>query len=167
MEVQSCLSRKGDVTDASIHAPRQSNFTYVQTVRRSIYETRQPEHPHFPLRWYKWLPQGPASRPRYMRCIPLSLQLLPISFAHGGLGDRRSWILPMSSGWWIDVYTPWCCCWRSLSVPVGWYLLTPSWCQKSSALLLAQIIPPSPIFLSIGPRVPRVHRAPSSWQHLL
>ena len=38
--VQSCLRKKGDVTGASVHATRQRNSTYIQTVRRSIYDTR-------------------------------------------------------------------------------------------------------------------------------
>ena len=40
---QSLLRIKWDVTGASFHAPRQSNRMYVQTVRQSIYETRQPD----------------------------------------------------------------------------------------------------------------------------
>ena len=43
---QSFLRRKGDVRIASIHAPKQRNSTYIQTVIRSIYDTRRPEHPH-------------------------------------------------------------------------------------------------------------------------
>ena len=63
---QSCRRIKGDVTGASVHVPRQSNSTYAQTVRWTIYKTRRPEHPHLPIRWYKRRPQGPpASRPRY------------------------------------------------------------------------------------------------------
>ena len=56
---QSCLRRKVDATGASIHAPRQSNSTYVKTFRRSIYKTRRPEHPHLPIRRYERRPQGP------------------------------------------------------------------------------------------------------------
>ena len=55
------------VTGASVHTPRQRNSTYVQTVRRSIYKTRQPEHLHSPIRWYEQLPQIPSPRPRYMK----------------------------------------------------------------------------------------------------
>ena len=33
---------------------------YVHTVRRSIYETRQPEHPHLSILRYKQRPQGPS-----------------------------------------------------------------------------------------------------------
>ena len=44
------------VTGASVHVPRQRNSTYVQTVIRSIYETRRPEHPHLPIHRYKWRP---------------------------------------------------------------------------------------------------------------
>ena len=62
---QLCLRIKGDVTGASIHAPIHSNSMYVQKIRPSIYNTRLPEHPHSPIRWYKHRPQGHASRPRY------------------------------------------------------------------------------------------------------
>ena len=37
---------------------------HVQTFRRSIYETRRPEHPHSPIRQYERRPQVTASRPR-------------------------------------------------------------------------------------------------------
>ena len=67
--VQSCLKRKRDITGASVHEPRHRNSTYIQTVRQSIYETRQPEHPHSPIRRYERCPQGPPSRPRYMFCM--------------------------------------------------------------------------------------------------
>ena len=37
---------------------------YVRTgVRQAIYKTRQPEHPHLPIHWYEWCPQGPPSQP--------------------------------------------------------------------------------------------------------
>ena len=49
----------GCVTGAFVHTPRQRNSTYVQTVRRSIYETRQPEHPRSPLLQHKWRPWWP------------------------------------------------------------------------------------------------------------
>ena len=68
---QSCTRRKGDVTGASMHAPRQRNITYVQTVRRSIYDTRRPEHPHSTIWKYKRRPQGPPTRPRYMHNLSL------------------------------------------------------------------------------------------------
>ena len=54
------------LTVLSAHAPRKRNSTYVHTVRRSIYETRQPEHPHFPICGYKQSPQLTPSRTRYM-----------------------------------------------------------------------------------------------------
>ena len=50
---------------ASVHAPRQRNSTYVQTIRRSIYWTRQLEHPHWPIRQYLRLPQRPPPRTCY------------------------------------------------------------------------------------------------------
>ena len=62
---QSCLRIKGGVTGAYVHSPRHRNSTYVHTVRHSIYETRQPEHPHSPIRRYERHPQGPSSRPHY------------------------------------------------------------------------------------------------------
>ena len=62
---QLCLRIKGNVTGASVHAPRQRNIKYVQTFRRSIHDTRQPEHPHLPILRYERRPQGPSPRPRY------------------------------------------------------------------------------------------------------
>ena len=35
-------------------------------VRRSIYDTRRPEHPHLPIGHYERCPQVPALRPRHM-----------------------------------------------------------------------------------------------------
>ena len=49
-----------DVIGASVRAPRQINSMYVQTVRRYIYNTRRPEHPHLPIRRYERRPQGPC-----------------------------------------------------------------------------------------------------------
>ena len=62
---QSYLRIKGDVSGSSVHAPMQRNINYGQTVRRSIYKTRGPEHPHLTICWYRLLPQGPALRTRY------------------------------------------------------------------------------------------------------
>ena len=39
---------KGDATGASVDATIQRKSTYLQTIRRSIYETRRPENPHYP-----------------------------------------------------------------------------------------------------------------------
>ena len=39
-------------------------------VRQSIYNTRQPEHPHSPIRRYKRRPQGSTSQLRYMESCP-------------------------------------------------------------------------------------------------
>ena len=58
------------VTGVSIHAPRQGNSTYIQTVRWSIYDTIRPEHPHSPICCYKQRAQGPPSWPRYMESCP-------------------------------------------------------------------------------------------------
>ena len=58
---QSCLRRKGNLTGVSAHAPRHRYDTYLQTLRRSIYETRIPEHPHLPILRCKQRPQGPPS----------------------------------------------------------------------------------------------------------
>ena len=57
-ELGSCPPNLERVTRASIHAPRQRNSRYVQMVRWSIYETRLPEHPHWPIRLYKRCPPG-------------------------------------------------------------------------------------------------------------
>ena len=72
---QSCMRRKGGVTGASIHSPRQSNSMYVQTVRWSIYSTRQIEHPHSPILQYEKRMQGPPSWPQYrsQNCSKMAL----------------------------------------------------------------------------------------------
>ena len=46
---QSCSRRRGDVMGASVHEPRQRNSSYGQTVIWSIYKTRWPKHPHYPI----------------------------------------------------------------------------------------------------------------------
>ena len=56
---RSCLRRKGGVTVVSVYAPRQRNSLYVQMVRRSIYETRRPEHPHSKIRLSTMTPRDP------------------------------------------------------------------------------------------------------------
>ena len=58
------------VTGASVNSPRQMNSKYIKTIRRSIYKTRRPEHPHSPIRRYKQHPQVPASRPHYIKFFP-------------------------------------------------------------------------------------------------
>ena len=50
VEVHSFLRIKGGVTGESVHAPMQSNSMYVHKVIRSVYDTRGPEHPQFPIR---------------------------------------------------------------------------------------------------------------------
>ena len=69
------------VTVASVHAPRQKNITYIQTVRRSIYKTRRPEQPHLSIWQYERLSQGPASRPHYMESYPFYRQDMSTSTA--------------------------------------------------------------------------------------
>ena len=50
---------------------------YVQTVRRSIYKTRQTEHFHLKIRGYKLRPQGPPARPRYTEsCLNMAYYTL-------------------------------------------------------------------------------------------
>ena len=46
------------VTGAYVHAYRQRNNTYGQTVIRSIYDTRWLEHSHSPIHRYKRRPTG-------------------------------------------------------------------------------------------------------------
>ena len=58
---QSCLRKKGDVMGASINEPINRISTYGHMFRWYIYNTRWPEHPHPPICWYQWLPQGSAS----------------------------------------------------------------------------------------------------------
>ena len=45
---------------------------HAYTFRRSIYETIRLEHPHFPIRRYKRLPQEPAPWPSYNLCTTSS-----------------------------------------------------------------------------------------------
>ena len=85
------------------------------------------------------------------------------------LCSRWSWwnnILnfPISSCQWIDAANPWCLHWVLSYVPSWWSVLTPSCCQKSSAPLLAQILSPFTIVLSIRPGVTRGRRDSLSWQ---
>ena len=63
---KSCLRIKEDVTLVYVHAPIHSNSMYVQTVRRSIYNTIRPEHPPLPIRRYEISPQGPPYWPHYI-----------------------------------------------------------------------------------------------------
>ena len=63
-------SQKLCLTGVSIHEPRQRNSTYIQTVRRSIYEIRRPEHLQSPIRRYERRPQGPPPRPCNMESCP-------------------------------------------------------------------------------------------------
>ena len=58
------------VAGDSVHAPRQSYSKYVQTFRRYIYKTRQPEHPYSTIRQYKRRLQGPSPRPSCMESCP-------------------------------------------------------------------------------------------------
>ena len=58
---QSCLIIKGYAMGTSAHATIHRNSTYVQTVRWSIYNTRQPEHPHLTICRYERPPQRPSS----------------------------------------------------------------------------------------------------------
>ena len=39
------------IMKTSVDAPRQSNSTHGQMVRRSIYKTRGPKHPYLPICW--------------------------------------------------------------------------------------------------------------------
>ena len=58
------------VTGVSVHAPRQSNSTYIQMVRRYIYETRQTEHPNSTICQYERFPLVLPSRTLYMEYWP-------------------------------------------------------------------------------------------------
>ena len=60
---------KMDVTVVSVHAPRKRNNSYVKTFRKSIYKTRRPEYPHFPILRYERRPLGTSSRTLYMVLI--------------------------------------------------------------------------------------------------
>ena len=59
------LRRKWYVIGASVRATRQRNSPYGKKFRRSIYNTRWPEHPHSLVRRYEQRPQGPTAWTRY------------------------------------------------------------------------------------------------------
>ena len=56
---RSCLRIKGDVTGVSFHSYRPRNGPNIQVSRRSIYDTRRPEHPHLPIHQYERCPRYP------------------------------------------------------------------------------------------------------------
>ena len=70
--------------------------------------------------------------------------------------------VPTSSDQRSDVSTLRYWRWNPPSAPKGWPLWTPSWNQRLSALLLARIISPFKIVISIRQGVLRGHRASSS-----
>ena len=63
------------LTGVSVHVPRQRNSTYIHTVRRSIYKTRHPEHPHLPILQYERVPQGPVPCPCYIESFLVTDQI--------------------------------------------------------------------------------------------
>ena len=93
---QSCLRIKGGVTGESVHLPRQSNSTYIQTFIQSIYKTRRPEHPQFPIDWYKQRPQIPASWPRYTRGIDSHSRPVSTIFTTPVIGQYLLYYLVMN-----------------------------------------------------------------------
>ena len=60
---------------SSVYAPRQRKSPYLQTVRRSIYDNRCPEHPHLPLRWYIICPPGTRSRSLLHGILPNTVDI--------------------------------------------------------------------------------------------
>ena len=72
------------VMKSSVYIPRQRNSPYRQTFRRSIYNTRWPKHPHYPILRYKQRHQGLPwwqhymdywqPRPELHLCILLHIQ---------------------------------------------------------------------------------------------
>ena len=59
----------------SIHAPRQRNISYGNTIRRSIYETRWTKYPHSQIRRYKQQPEGPTHQPLHIKSCPDMAQI--------------------------------------------------------------------------------------------
>ena len=93
----SCLRRKGGIMGASDHAPRQRNIMYVQMVRRSIYNTRRPEHPQSPIRRYKGHSLGPSSQPCYTYPVPSPLR--PFSGPLSAICSAYfQWLMPIFCG---------------------------------------------------------------------
>ena len=62
---QAWFKIKGNVTRAYVHAPRERNSPYGNTVRNSLYKTRWPKYPRLKIHCYKLRPQGPTLRPHH------------------------------------------------------------------------------------------------------
>ena len=94
------------------------------------------------------------------RFTPLYLRLLLLFYALSAICERISCIWTTSSGPWSYVSTHRCCCWRSPYAPKGWFLLTSSWHQGWSILLILLILSHFPFVQPISQGVTRGRRAP-------
>ena len=84
---QSFLRIKGYVTGACVHVTIQRNSTYIQTFRRSIYDTRQSKYPHLPIRRYELFPPGICfAAPLHPRCF----QPLYPTTVRSGIRQRKT-----------------------------------------------------------------------------
>ena len=116
-----------------------------------------------------WYSSGGGGGPPYMFCTAAVYPPFPavvtsnICYLCAQWGKYCS--MPMLSGWWFNVSTLCFFCLTLTSMPKGWSFWTPSWSCQSSNLLLARIISPFLIVLSIRPEVPRGFRDPSSLQN--
>ena len=72
-----------------VHAPRQSNSTYVHMARRSIHKTRWPEHPHSPIFRYEKRPQRLHPRLHYMESL-LDTALLYTTYTSTAMSTAMS-----------------------------------------------------------------------------
>ena len=85
------------VMGTSVHAPIQSNSTYVQTFRLYIYETRLTKHPRLPIRRYQRRPQVPVSWTRYTESCPDTALLYVMDMDTSTSTVLESFPLPRSS----------------------------------------------------------------------
>ena len=100
----SCLRIKWDVTGLYVHAPRQSNSTYVQTFRRSIYKTRGTKHHHSTILRYQQRPLVPSSRTRYMESWPMIPCNRAVKWVPGGLIGTGRLVGEGVQAVWSSVY---------------------------------------------------------------
>ena len=98
-------------------------------------------------------------------CTPHLLRFFLLFSSLDVLGGRTAFIVTTPFGLWSDVSTLGFRSWKTTSVPKRWFLWKSSWFWRFSALLLAWILSPFPIVLSIRKRVPLGLSAPSPSLH--
>ena len=78
----------------SVYAPRHSNIPQRKTVRRSIYNTRRHERPHFSIRQYERHPQGTPSWPCYTSYMCIIWYILIAIYSSDDIYIHNHRILP-------------------------------------------------------------------------